>query len=93
MKTKSGLLLSISAAVACCYLLIQPLAASATGVENSSRGEATATIATANPAALDYLPDLVINQTEVVPNDDNKLRVHVVNIGNADAGPCNLKLF
>jgi hypothetical protein len=39
------------------------------------------------------LPDLVIRQVVAVAGDDKKLRAHIVNVGNADAGACNLLLF
>ena len=39
------------------------------------------------------MPDLVIREVQAVPNDDTKLRAHVVNVGRAGAGACNLKLF
>lgn len=39
------------------------------------------------------LPDLVIREVQAVPSDDRKLRVNVVNVGRANAGACNLKLF
>jgi hypothetical protein len=39
------------------------------------------------------LPDLVIRQVVAVTGDDKKLRAHIVNVGNADAGGCNLLLF
>lgn len=39
------------------------------------------------------LPDLVIRQVVAVAGSDKKLRAHIVNVGNADAGACNLLLF
>jgi hypothetical protein len=39
------------------------------------------------------LPDLVIRQVITVAGDNKKLRAHIINIGNADAGACNLLLF
>ena len=39
------------------------------------------------------MPDLVIRQVVAVKDDDRKLRAHVVNIGGADAGACNLMLY
>jgi hypothetical protein len=39
------------------------------------------------------LPDLVIRQVVAVAGDDRKLRAHIINVGNADAGGCNLLLF
>ena len=39
------------------------------------------------------LPDLVIRQVVAVTGDDKKLRAHLVNIGGADAGGCNLLLY
>ncbi len=39
------------------------------------------------------LPDLVIRQVVAVAGDDKKLRAHIVNVGNGDAGGCNLLLF
>jgi hypothetical protein len=39
------------------------------------------------------LPDLVIRQVVAVAGDDKKLRAHIINVGNADAGGCNLLLF
>ena len=39
------------------------------------------------------LPDLVIRQVVAVEGSDKKLRAHIVNVGTADAGYCNLELF
>jgi hypothetical protein len=39
------------------------------------------------------LPDLIIRQVVAVAGSDKKLRAHIVNVGNADAGACNLLLF
>ena len=39
------------------------------------------------------LPDLVIRQVVAVAGDDRKLRAHIVNVGAADAGGCNLMLY
>lgn len=39
------------------------------------------------------LPDLVIRQVVVAAGDDKKLRAHLVNIGLAEAGGCNLMLY
>jgi hypothetical protein len=39
------------------------------------------------------LPDLVIRQLVAVKGDDKKLRAHIINIGGADAGGCNLMLY
>lgn len=39
------------------------------------------------------LPDLIIRQVVAVTGDDRRLRAHIVNIGNADAGGCTLSLF
>ena len=39
------------------------------------------------------LPDLVIRQVVAVKDDDKRLRAHIVNVGGADAGGCNLMLY
>ena len=39
------------------------------------------------------MPDLVIRQVLTDKGDDRKLRAHIVNIGGADAGSCNLMLY
>jgi len=39
------------------------------------------------------LPDLVIRQVVPVKDDDKRLRAHIVNVGGADAGGCNLMLY
>jgi hypothetical protein len=56
----------------------------------SAKGQAATPAKPLSPPAL---PDLVIRQVVAVAGSDKKLRAHIVNVGSADAGACNLLLF
>jgi hypothetical protein len=87
LKITCLMLLTIAGFVHCA------LAQSALFLKNSyPQGEATKRLSTAARNS-EPLPDLVIRQVVAVAGDDKKLRAHIVNVGSADAGGCNLLLF
>jgi hypothetical protein len=65
----------------------------ALAARNCNQGAVPAKTLTSPARQAVPLPDLVIRQVVAVAGDDKKLRAHIVNVGNADAGGCNLLLF
>jgi hypothetical protein len=93
MKSKTALFVLITIATLFHFPSLAAKAHSTSSIKSFPQSGEAGTILPASATQAAPLPDLVIRQVIAVAGSDKKLRAHIVNVGNADAGACNLLLF
>jgi hypothetical protein len=93
MKSKTALFVFVTIATLFHLPSIAAKAPSTSRVKIFPQSGETRIVLLASAIQAAPLPDLVIRQVVAVAGSDKKLRAHIVNVGNADAGACNLLLF